>query len=261
MAQFSFSKTLRQVLCVLWATLSLPSAYANPTFTVCSHTLPPHTYASPNGEASGFASEVLLAVAKDLGWILEISYYPWVRARIETETGRCDMLYTILKRPDYEEFALFPAQYLANRFNVLLVRKNSGIHYGGDLEAFMRQYVVGLYRDKAVSPLFDKLKTEPWARIESPTNADSVMKMLLAKRFDAAIENSATAFFELKQLGRLDEVEILKPALLVTPAYIAFSKKGKAVAHIARFDEALKNFKASKAYQKLLDRYADNGVQ
>jgi polar amino acid transport system substrate-binding protein len=229
--------------------------------TVCSHNLPPHTFESPSGKATGLASEVLLAVAERLNWTLTITYGTWMRARHDAEQGRCDLIYTLLKKPEYEEFIAYPEQSLADRSNVLLVRKGSGIEYDGYLESFMRNHSIGLYKDKAVSPLFDQLKTQPWARVSEPMQAESVMRMLIAERFDAAIENSATAVYELRQLGLVDQVTILSPPLYVTPAYIGFSKHGQALPLMADFDREMRIFKASKEYKAMVARYESLGGQ
>lgn len=246
---------LRAALLLALACLGTLPAYAQTSFTVCSHTLPPHTFETPEGKAAGLASEVLLAVAKRLQWHLTINYATWMRARIDTETGRCDMIYTLLKKPEYEEFVRFPEQYITERHNVLVVRSKDGPTFDGDLETFMRTHVIGLYRDKAVSPLFDKLKNEPWVRLESPMHAESVMKMLLAGRVDAAIENSATAVYELRKMGRLNEVHMLKPSLYVTNAFVGFAKKGKAINYVDDFDRELKAFKASPEFRAITARY------
>lgn len=239
--------------------LGLAPAHASATFLVCTHELPPHSMRLADGQAGGMASEVLQAVAKRLRWTLKIEYFPWLRARQNTESGECDLIYTILKKPEYEVFAQFPKQHLADRHNVLVVRKSSGLKYAGDLEAFMRRHSIGTYADKAVSPLFDKLKAEPWARVHSNLASDNNLEMLLEGRFDAAIENSATAVYELNKLHRAHEAEILLPPLLVTPAYIAFSKNGKALPFIGDFDREMQAYTHSAEYRALLKRYETMG--
>lgn len=247
---------------VCWFALGLASVWGVPAlaqtrahFTVCSHNLPPHTYQAPNGSPAGLASEVLLQVAKRLQWDVTVNYSTWMRARADAESGRCDLIYTLLKKPEYEEFVVYPATGLADRVNVLLTKKSQAIRYDGDLEVFMRRHSIGLYKDKVVSPLFDQLKAQAWARVDEPVQAESVMKMLLAGRFDAAIENKATAIAELRRLGALDQVEMLSPPLSVTPAYIGFCKKGRALAMLDDFNRELKDFKATAEYKALIARY------
>lgn len=228
-------------------------------FRVCSHDLPPHTMKLLDGTPGGLATEVLQGVAQRLGWTLDVVYQPWMRSRTDARDGRCDLIYTILDKPEYREFALYPRQYIANRANVLVVRRDHEEHYDGDLQKFMYSHSIGTYRDKAVSPLFDQLKNEAWAHINYANNPEDNMRKLLAGRFDAAIENSATAIYELRKLGAQDKAKILSPPVYLTPAYIAFSKKGRAVAHLDAFDRELKAFKATPAYTSILARYEQLG--
>lgn len=224
-------------------------------FKVCSHDLPPHTMKLVDNQPGGLASEVLQGVAQRLGWRLDVVYQPWIRSRADAEAGRCDMIYTILDKPEYREFAVFPQQYLSDRYNVLVVRKDREIHYDGNLQKFMFAYSIGTYRDKAVSPLFDQLKHESWAKLDYANNPEDNMRKLLVGRFDAAIENSATAIYELRKLGALDKAEILSPPVYQAPAYVAFAKKGQALGHIDEFDRELKAFKATPAYNAIIARY------
>lgn len=209
----------------------------------------------PGNQAGGMASEILQEIATRLDWQLQVIYQPWLRTREDAETGKCDLIYTILDKPEYRAFAIFPKQYLSERKNVLVSRKSSKLRYDGDLQAFMQRHSIGTYRDKAVSPLFDQLKLQPWARLDYANTAEDNLRKLLVGRFDAAVENSATAIYELKKLGALDQAEILEPPLLITPAYVAFSKRGRATAYVEDFDRELKAFKATPAYAGIVARY------
>ena len=149
----------------------------------------------------------------------------------------------------------FPKEPVQARENILIVRKDSGITYDGDIERFMRSHSVGLYRDKAVDEHFETLRRASWARVDEATDANQNMKKLLAGRFDAAIENSLTAAYELKQLDALDKVLFLAPPINITPAYIAFPKAGRLGVDTSRFDAALAKFKQSSKFKSLNRQY------
>ncbi len=232
---------------------------ASQTFKVCTHVLPPHSMQLADGRAGGLATEVLQSVAGLLGWQLKIQYYPWLRARSEVTKGHCDLIYTILKKQEYEEFVAFPEEHLDNRANVLIVRADSQAAYNGDLEAFMRHHRLGIYRDKVVSPLFDQLKVESWAKVEYANVTESILRMLLSHRVDAVVENEKTAIHELKVLGKLSAVRILTPPVHIMPAYIAFSRKGRALPFMKDFDEKLGQLKKTKEFREMLGRYEMTG--
>lgn len=248
---------LQQRVCqlLLATSLLLPvPAKAAIELLACSHELPPHTYLE-NGRPSGLATEILQEVARRLQWQLSIRYSNWIRTRAMAEAGQCDLIYTILKKDEYEKAFLYPQETLPERRNVFFVRRDRQLQYGGDLEAFMRQFSIGLYRDKAVSPLFDQLKQTTWARLNSPSESESLMRMLLAGRFDAAIENEETGIYELKKLGGRHLIEVLEPPIYVTPAYIAFSRKGRATGLVEAFSRELGHFKHSRQYTEIVEKY------
>lgn len=232
-----------------------PARAQGPRWVACSLPLAPHTMPDAAGQATGYASEVLSAVSRQLGWDLEVRYMPWLRVVNEARQGRCDLVYTVLRRADYEEFLMFPREPVQQRDNVLLVRSDSGIRFDGDLESFMRKHTIGLYQDKAVDERFERLRREPWARIDVSVDAAQNMNKLLHRRFDAIIENEMTALHELRQLGRLQEVSVLKPPLNTVPAYIAFARAGRLVPQIGRFDEALAQYRKTPEYAALKHRY------
>lgn len=209
------------------------------TFIACSLPLPPHTMLDAQGQPSGQATEILQAVARHVSWPMTIRYMPWLRVVDEAKRGQCDLVYTVLKRSDYEEFLVYPKQPLQSRPNVLIVMRDSAIHYDGDLEKFMRRYSIGMYQDKAVNELFEKLRSAAWARIDHATDAHHNLLKLLAGRFDAAIENEQTAVHVLTTLGRLQDVMILQPPLNVMSAYVAFPRAGRLANQTAVFDAAM----------------------
>lgn len=255
-----FRVLLRRLLAALLLCALPLQAAEPPAYSACSLPLPPHTMPDAQGRPSGFASEVLLAVAKQLGWPLEVRYMPWMRVVKEAQTGQCDLVYTVLKRSDYEEFLVFPREPVQRRANVLIARRDRNLSYDGDLEAFMRRHSLGLYRDKAVDERFEALRRAPWARVEPAVDAHMNLLKLLNRRFDAAIENEMTAVYELRIAGRLDEVEFLGPPLNITEAFITFPKAGRLAGKTGDFDRGMVEFRKTAAFAQLMARYGGSGL-
>lgn len=228
---------------------------SNESFIACSLPLPPHTMPDEKGVPSGYATEVLQAVTQQLNWKIEIRYMPWLRVVDQAKNGHCDVVYTVLKRSDYEDFLLYPKHAVQQRRNVLAVLRGKGIKYDGNLEKFMRQHTLGLYRDKAVSSEYERLKSADWVRIDFADDAQQNIRKLLLGRFDAAIDNDWTLAYELGKLGRLDDVELLQPPLDVTQAYIAFPKAGRLAARVIEFDQALLKYQKTREHAALGKTY------
>ncbi|HEY8026246.1 MAG TPA: transporter substrate-binding domain-containing protein [Burkholderiaceae bacterium] len=217
--------------------------------------LPPQTMQDKNGLPTGYATSILQAVAKRLDWDIDIRYMPWLRVVADSKMGQCDIAYTVLKRPDYEEFLVFPRNWVLEQKNVLVVLRTSDLRFNGNLEQFMRLHTIGLYRDKAVDAQFEKLRRAPWARIELANDPSQNFAKLFMNRFEAAIENDMTTVYEVGKLGRLDEIEILSPPLNITPAYIVFAKAGRLANSINEFDAAMDSFMRSDEVRLLNRQY------
>lgn len=246
---------LKSVLLGMLALGVVGGAVATPVH-VCTMPLPPQTMLDANKQPDGYATRILQTLATKLNWQLETRYMPWLRVVEDAKRGKCDVVYTVLKRRDYEDIFIFPKHAVLDQANVLVTRRGSGIRYDGDLAAFMRKYAVGLYRDKAIDDNFESLRRQPWARVEQTATPRQNLRKLLAGRFDAAIENSLTAVHELRGLDQLDEVEILMPPLNVTPAYIVFPKAGQLnQAAVDSFDHSLSAYKQSPDFAKLTQFY------
>lgn len=231
-------------LIILFLTVILPLNGAKAAdFTACSLTLPPQTMPNEKNKPDGYASEVLLGVSTVLGWSVRVWYMSWLRVVHEAKAGRCDIVYTVLRRNDYEQLFIFPEEPVLDQTNVLLTLRHSNIEFNGNLESFMRLYTVGLYQDKALDDNFESLRRKPWAKIQISVNAVQNLNMLLRNRIDAALENDMTAIYELRKLGQLDQVRILKPNLNTVPAYIVFPINGRLSADVDKFNKALKEFK------------------
>ena len=250
------SPHLHRILTMALCVGACAPAWANPVqFRACSLVLAPQTMPDSQGRAEGLASEILIAVAKRLGWSITVDYMPWQRVVEESKAGLCDVTYTVLRRSDYEQFLAFPREPVLMQSNVLLVRKGSRVRYQGDLEQFMRAHSVGLYHDKAVNERFESLRRAPWARVDLAADSRQNLNKLLHNRFDAAIENDLTAMHELRSLRAADQVEVLQPPLSVVPAYAAFPLKGRLANQAHRFDQSMVDLRKTDQFRALVDKY------
>ena len=225
---------------------------------VCSLELPPQTMLNKEGKPDGFAVRILQGVSKQLNWSLTFIYSPWMRVVSHAKSGKCDLMMTVLDKGDYSDYMTFPKSYIINQKNVLVKAKGKKIKYSGDLEAFMRQHTIALYRDKRVDEKFEYYRKQPWAKLEEVNQIERAIKMLLANRIDAYIENDLTSAYKLRELGFLDHVEVLSPPLNVTPAFITFPHAGNLVDQVDRYDNAIKAYKKTSEYKALEKHYLGN---
>ncbi len=225
---------------------------------VCSLELPPQTMLNKDGKPDGFAVRILQGVSQRLNWKLTFIYSPWVRVVSHAKSGKCDLMMTVLNKGDYAEYMTFPRSYIINQKNVLVVAKDKDVKYSGDLEAFMRNNSIALYRDKRVDDKFEYYRKQPWAKLEAVNQIEQAIKMLMANHIDAYIENDLTSAYKLRELGFLGEVEVLSPPLNVTPAYITFPHAGNLVNQVDKFDSVIMAYKKTTEYRELEKHYLSN---
>lgn len=253
-----FLKVVSAVLVTI-AILGLTPAFAKEEplkIKICSHYMPPHSYAGNDGKAIGFASEVLSLIAKELHWQLDTQFTTWTRLKLDAESGRCDLAYVVQPRPELETLFTYPEQGLPELRQVLIVKKGKNISFDGHLGGFMLKYSIGITKGNSVNTEFADLRKEKWARIEEFQTSDSLFSMLLSGKLSAALEDQQVALFELTKLGKLDQVEILSPVIVSTPAYFAFARKGRALELMEQFDTGFEKVKKSKDYKDLLKKYS-----
>lgn len=233
-----------------------PKAANQRKIRICSHNLPPHSYSSQKiGAALGLASELLHLITRELKVTPEIKFSTWERLKAESKSGNCDLAYTVLKKDEYKEIFIYPNESLPPRQAVFVVRRDKNIHFDGDLEKFMKKYSIGLYKDKVVTPLFDKLKKEPWAKVEEPVKSEVIFPMLMNNRFDAAIDDKLVAIHQLKQLNELEKAQVLMPPIYQTEAYIVFTKNGSALDLMEKFDQVFAQLKKKSIFKEILKKY------
>lgn len=248
-------RTALRLLSLLLTAASACASADEVPFRACSLVLAPQTMPDTQGRPEGMASEVLAAVAQRLGWTLTVDYMPWPRVVDEAKAGRCDIVYTVLRRSDYAQFLAFPNEPVLMQSNVLLVRKGNRVRYQGNLAVFMRAHSVGLYHDKAVDEQFETLRRAPWARVDVAVDARQNLDKLLHGRFDAAIENELTALYELRLMGAEKQVDVLQPPLNVVPAYAAFPWKGRLATQMQQYDQAMTTLRATDTYRAIVHKY------
>ncbi len=107
---------------------------------------PPYSYLI-DGNPSGMATEVVLAILKDLGMNTKIEYYPWARAYKMATYEKNILIYTLAGTPQRENIFHFIGEISTrvSYFLKLKSRKDIKIESVNDL----KQYSIGVVRDYA----------------------------------------------------------------------------------------------------------------
>ncbi len=242
------------VLCLNLCGLN-QSAAAEERLTIVTPGIVPISY-EKDGKIVGIGTELVNEVFTRLGKEFEIQILPGARALDMLEKGEADALFALAKTPERENFAEYPSTPIIDQAAVLFVRKDSTIVFDGDVKK-LSPYAIGIIRGGRFSPAFEAaVKDQLFTKLEEVTEYGQNILKLEAQRIDILIGSRVSVLFAAKELGKQDAIKELSPPLAASsPAYIAFSKKGKAAGLVTQFDEVLKAMVQDGTYDRIMQSY------
>jgi len=180
---------------------------------------PPYEYVDPaDGVQKGMDIEIIELVCKKAGIKYEILFLPFARALEDMKYKKADCIFSLLKKPEREEYLYYSSIPLYVGTNRLFAIKD----YYGDIKTYndLNGKKVGVVRGNSYGKKFDEN-----AKIERDPSTDQKMlfNKLVAGRSDIVITTEEVGFYYIKRLkGKV------RPLTLVTSKedyYIAFSNK------------------------------------
>lgn len=215
---------------------------------------PPYEY-TENGKLKGLAVNIIKRTFQEMNQPISIEVLPWARAMRFIKEGSRDAVFTAFKTPERVRFADFSKQVLIQQSVSLFVRKDSDIHYEGDLRS-LSDYSLGVVRKISYGLRLDSaIMRNNFIRVEETNEGTQNFGLLLSGRVDMVASTQYGGYHILKKLGRLNEVKELPVIVQEIPSFIAFSKIRKLTDMRDRFDLAIAKLKANGEYQKIIDDY------
>lgn len=226
------------------------------TYRCVSFEYPPLTTQLPgNAAASGFAVDLLKRLFAQLGADVAVKLYPWERAMTMVRQGDADCIFTVYRDPERERFLDYSEQLVSAQIIHLYARKDAGLSFNGDLKQ-IQPLRIGVVRQLRYGPRFEQLR--PSLRTDEAGSIEQNFLKLAAGRVDLVPSNLPTALSTLAlPTLRRDAAAIvqLSPHVEIVPDYVAFSKQRGLSALRDRFDLALKKFRTTAEYRRLLEKY------
>jgi polar amino acid transport system substrate-binding protein len=212
---------------------------------------PPYSY-EENGIATGLDVEITRAVFKQINVAVEIKFYPWKRSVLMVKNRTADGILSASITPQRKEFMYFPEESVSEGVTVFFINKGRHIKFEGleDLNGLKAGAQLG-YK------YCDEIDQSPFAIEATRTKSlTQNINMLLAKRIDFLIEVDAVGFSTAKELGVLDQIDIIPNAQYCQGGnYLAFSKKPTNEQLASQFSNGLHAFKQTADYQHILRKY------
>lgn len=220
---------------------------------VATEDWPPYAY-SENGVMAGYSVEILNAVFGGMGVKAVMNQYPWARAQKMALDGEADALFNASFKQERADQCYYPVEALTTCRYVLFIRaKDAGTLRFSSLEDLMG-HKVGVTRGYSYSTEFLDFLRERGLMAEA--NKDEVGFQLLAGgRIDFFPADSRNGIFLLKKMNLKDQIVALEKPITEKEYFIIFNRRNVDRSFVDRFDAALREFKKTKQFQEIEDKY------
>lgn len=207
----------------------------------------------------GFMTEVLREAFKQAGYTLEIDILPYVRAVEYVQNGEYDGIVVVGKK--YAPDLVYPDEPTAVQRVMFLVNQETSWRYTGvkSLSAIRVGIVKGFHY---VDPdLVDYLEKEQRndARvyvIHGHATTARALGMLQTNRITTFLEGEYSAMYELRKMGKSEEVSVAGHTSGAFEDYTGFSPHNRNAALYAQtLSDTLKELKQSGRLNEILSRY------
>ena len=210
----------------------------------------PYTY-QEKGKPSGFEIEIFTAVMKNMGIQVEFANYPWKRCLNNLKEGNADALVSLLKTDERERYAYFPDTPISISKTVFITKADRNIKFRGSLEE-LKEFNIGVIMGFSYNEAFDKAV---YLKKDNSLDTRILLTKLLNNRHDLAAENQTVATAYAIRMGIRDKIKFLEPPIHTEKLYVGFSKAKKTKALCGDFSNSLKEFKKTRAYTQILEKY------
>jgi len=224
--------------------------------TVIYNDYAPYCYANKNASegANGLCVEIIQAVAETLD--IKVKFdgpYSWTICLDLMKEGKVDAFANVIKTSEREEYMTYYENELIDDTNSFIVRNNSNISWMGNLHS-MEIYTIGVMKSYSYGKTFDAASFLNLDDSEKNTES-SLLNKLLDGELDVIIASNLVLKGIATKAGNIDKIKFLSPDVSTDPVYIAFSK-AKGNDKIAwDFSNALKSFRNTSEYKKILKKY------
>lgn len=241
----------------LWVTLLVPmgiSVACAQTLVLAAADSVPTAYVD-NGKQSGMLVDVINEAFKRTGHSVEIAIMPWARCLAEVKAGKIDGIFSIYQTPERQEFLTYADEVLITQVQAFFVRKDSTIHFDGDLGK-LSDLRIGIINETSYGPRLDAtLKSGVFKKMDAADNASSNLRKLLNDRVDIIPSYRHVVLDSARSLGLAGSIKELSPAIEAIPSYLAFSNKRDYTKVIGEFNQALRSMKKDGTYDAIFNRY------
>jgi len=225
------------------------SAHAAP-LRIVTEAWPPFIFAE-KGEVKGADKEVADHILSRLGYQVSWRLTPWRRALRDVESGEADAILDIGPHQNYLTTFLFTTEPMSSHETMLFHdrRRPFAFRSLSDLAGLVIGVSPGyLYNND------EFISSEAFFREPAPT-FEANMQKLVRGRIDMVAMSKPVGLYTSDALGISHQIRYHPMPLSQSDFFLAFTKAAGWAETAAEFSEALKVFKTTEQYQRILEKY------
>lgn len=220
--------------------------------TVSIATLDWSPYVGEDLEGYGFTTEILRVAFERAGYKLKVTFMPWARGLLETESGNYDAIYPAYYSEERTQNYIYSDAFAEGPI-VFYKRKGDAITYT-KLED-LKPYRIGVVRGFVNTAEFD---AADYLQKDVVDRDEQNLQKLVLGRIDLAVVDKFAAqyiFASTFPEGK-DQLEFIEPPLDVKPLYVMFSRKIPNGEELMKaFNTSLKQMIADGTIDEILTKY------
>lgn len=239
-------------LLLLLLLLNLPAS-ASPKVLTYGYAHFPPFMCSDSEQHSGIDLQLIKELGKRLGIRVEMQEYPFKRLLQNMKSGQIDIMTSLAKRPDREQYMsyLTPSYYaLGPTFYVQQGKENTIRHYDD-----LYNLTVGM---SAGSAFFEPFDSDPKIKKYPISSELQLLKMLKGGRVETVIGSNAQMDFLLRQQGLEHSISkaVYRPEK-VTKVHIALSQQSPFAKDIDQFNQVLQEIIDDSTLEVFIQQQCD----
>ncbi|WP_339842371.1 transporter substrate-binding domain-containing protein [uncultured Halopseudomonas sp.] len=241
---------MRLQTCVFLASLIAASSPLADSLRIVTEEWPPFIYAEA-GVIKGADKDISEHLLKQMGYEVEWKLKPWRRVLRDVAKGEADAILDIAPHPDYTANYLFTAEPLSTHETVLFHdrRRPHAFQSLTDLSGLVIGVSPGyLYNNDAF------ISSDAFYREPAPSFEANLQK-LVRGRVDMVAMSRPVGLYTSHALGLTEQVAYHPEPLSQSDFYLAFHQAPQWQEPAQTFSVALKAFKKTEEYQRILHRY------
>jgi polar amino acid transport system substrate-binding protein len=208
-----------------------------------------------NGVFKGIDIEVLDEVMRRLGLRYSVELVEsGTRIQQEARAGRADILLLFSRKPDREEYLIYPQEsYIDISWHFFIRAENEGKITFESFED-LKGLQIGITQDFAYTPEFLNSDLD----FQTVPSNNLQIGMLLAGRVDVVPMNTISTLYEEMKSGRMNRLAILRRPLITKSYYNVFAKASTypdIEGLVARYDETIRGMKSDGTLDSILVKY------